>query len=102
MKRVAKSAGDPRGVSNAERRYRKRVPSGLRLILFDRTCVNRAGLGLSRAWSTGSRMYSLLRRSDGAHGARSFADCLAWLSTFRASEPIRELQFWGHGKWGRI
>jgi hypothetical protein len=47
-------------------------------------------------------MYSLLRRSDGAHGARSFADGLAWLSTFRASEPIRELQFWGHGKWGRI
>jgi hypothetical protein len=47
-------------------------------------------------------MYSLLRRSDAAHGARSFTDGLAWLSAFRESEPIAELQFWGHGKWGRI
>jgi hypothetical protein len=47
-------------------------------------------------------MYSLLGRSDGAHGARTFADGLAWLSSFRATEPIAELQFWGHGKWGRI
>jgi hypothetical protein len=64
--------------------------------------VNRTGLGLSRAWSTGSRMYSLMGRSDGAHGARRFSDGLDWLSNFRASEPIAELQFWGHGKWGRI
>src|SRR5258708_2465119 len=84
------------------KRYRRRVSQGLRLILFDRTCQNRAGFGLSRAWSTGSRMYSLLGRSDGVHGARSFADALTWLSSFRATEPIAELQFWGHGKWGRI
>jgi len=64
--------------------------------------VNGAGLGLSRAWSSGSRLYSLLRRSDGAYGARSFAEGLAWASSFRASERIAELQFWGHGKWGRI
>jgi hypothetical protein len=75
---------------------------GLRLILFDRTCVNRAGLGLSRAWSTGSRLYSVLGRCDGHHAAESFTDGLAWLSSFRAAEPVSELQYWGHGKWGRI
>ncbi len=89
-------------MSNVERRYREKVSGGLRLILFDRTCQNRAGIGLSRAWSSGSRWYSLMGRTDGAHGAPSFADGLAWLSTFRASEPIAEVQFWGHGKWGRI
>jgi hypothetical protein len=74
----------------------------LRLILFDRTCINRWGLGLSRAWSSGSRLYAVLGRSDGYHAARSFADGLEWLSDFRSSEPISELQYWGHGKWGRI
>jgi hypothetical protein len=43
-----------------------------------------------------------LRRSDGAYGARNFTDGLAWASSFRPSERIAELQFWGHGKWGRI
>jgi hypothetical protein len=47
-------------------------------------------------------LYSVLGRSDGHHAADSFADGLAWLSTFRSSEPIAELQYWGHGKWGRI
>ena len=98
----AESAGEPRGMSNLAKRYRRGVSAGLRLILFDRTCVNGAGLGLSRAWSSGSRLYSLLRRSDGAYGARNFADGLAWASSFRPSERIAELQFWGHGKWGRI
>jgi hypothetical protein len=75
---------------------------GLRLILFDRTCVGRAGLGLSRAWSSGSRLYALLGRSDGARGVSTFEEGLGWLTAFRATEPIAEVQFWGHGKWGRI
>src|SRR6266542_492984 len=75
---------------------------GLRLILYDRTCVNRTGLGLSRAWSAGSVLYAMLRRSDGAHGARTWEEGLAWLSSFRAEQPIDEVQYWGHGKWGRL
>jgi hypothetical protein len=31
-----------------------------------------------------------------------FEDGLAWLSAVSPSAPIAELQFWGHGKWGRI
>jgi hypothetical protein len=78
------------------------VPAGLRLILFDATCENKLGFGLTRAWSSGSLLYRALGRSDAAHGARTFDDGLHWLSTYRAEEPIAEVQFWGHGKWGRV
>ncbi|HEX9298221.1 MAG TPA: DUF4347 domain-containing protein, partial [Polyangiaceae bacterium] len=78
------------------------MSAGLRLILYDRTCVNRAGLGLTRAWSAGSVLYSVLRRSDGAHGAQNWEEGLEWLSSFRADQPIDEVQYWGHGKWGRL
>jgi hypothetical protein len=78
------------------------MSAGLRLILFDRTCVNRAGLGLSRAWNGGARLYRGLGRADGSFGARSFGEAFRWLSSFRSDRPISELQFWGHGKWGRV
>jgi hypothetical protein len=76
--------------------------TGLRLILFDATCKNRAGFGLTRAWQSGSTLYRALGRSHGARGVTSFDEGLQWLSAHRAGEPIAELQFWGHGKWGRI
>jgi hypothetical protein len=44
----------------------------------------------------------MLGRSDGAYGAESFADALAWLSRFRSDRPVDQVQFWGHGKWGRL
>jgi hypothetical protein len=78
------------------------VATGLRLILYDATCKNRIGLGLTRAWKGGSLLYRALGRSDTAYGARSFDEGLGWLATHRAEEPIAEVQFWGHGKWGRI
>jgi hypothetical protein len=36
---------------------------------------------------------------DAAFGATSFASALDWVVGARA--PIREIQFWGYGKWGR-
>jgi len=78
------------------------VDGGLRLILYDRTCVNRAGLGLTRAWGSGSLLYRALGRVDGAHGTQSLEEGLRWLSTHRTDERIAEVQYWGHGKWGRI
>jgi hypothetical protein len=57
---------------------------------------------LSRAWSAGSGLYAALGRSDAAYGAGSFGEALAWLSTVRKDRPIAEMQFWGHGKWGRL
>lgn len=68
-----------------------------RLVVFDRTQTGRP-VGLSTAWSAGVRLYRGLSRIDGSHGAASWAEALDWV--LGHDEPIAELQFWGHGKWG--
>lgn len=35
-----------------------------------------------------------------AFGATSWDEALAWLA--QAQEPVGELQYWGHGHWGRV
>jgi hypothetical protein len=64
----------------------------VRLLVFDRTCR------LSRIWSAGSRLYRRLGRVDAAQGVASWDEALAWLATH---ERVSEIQYWGHGKWGR-
>ena len=54
---------------------------------------------LTPVWSAGSRLYRMLGRIDAAHGAADWDDAFAWLASH--DEPIREIQYWGHGKWGR-
>jgi hypothetical protein len=74
----------------------------LRLMVFDRTCAGR-GLrpGLSAAWRAGSILYRGLGRLDGSFGVTSWDEAFAWLAAFEPSRPIAEIQYWGHGKWGR-
>lgn len=55
--------------------------------------------GLSPVWATGTRLYRGLRRIDEARGVASWDEALGFLAEQRA--PIREIQYWGHGKWGR-
>ena len=75
----------------------------LRLMVYDRTCVGRRTLvGLSTAWGAGSMLYRGLGRLDGTYGATSWDDAFAWLATFEAPRPIAEIQYWGHGQWGRV
>lgn len=69
-----------------------------RLVLFDKTCV-RGRRGLSPVWGAGTKVYRALRRIDDARGVASWTEALAYLAQQR--EPIREVQYWGHGKWGR-
>jgi hypothetical protein len=71
---------------------------GRRLLVFDGTCVSGAG-GLSPIWSLGSRLYRRLGRIDEARGVSSWGEALDFLSSQIA--PIAEVQYWGHGKWGR-
>jgi len=52
---------------------------------------------LGRVWAAGARLYRARGWIDGAHGAASWRDALAWLG---ARDGIAELQYWGHGKWG--
>ena len=69
----------------------------MRALVYDRTCVARIG-GMSRIWATGSALYRRLGRIDAAAGVASWDEALAWLAALPA--PVRELQYWGHGKWG--
>lgn len=71
---------------------------GSRLLVYDSTCV-RHGFGLSTAWSLGASLYRGLGRLDGARGVTSWEEALRWLE--RQRDPIAEVQYWGHGKWGR-
>ena len=74
----------------------------LRLVVFDATQRRRPPKALGLSWQYGTLLYRALGRVDAAYGATSFADALAWLASHDASRSIGEIQFWGHGKWGRI
>lgn len=74
----------------------------LRLMVYDRTCVKNRGLGLSSAWSVGANLYRRLGRFDATRGVRSWHEAITWLASFEASRPIAEIQYWGHGRWGRV
>jgi hypothetical protein len=43
-------------------------------------------------------VYRALRRIDARRGVSSWDEALQWVAA--APEPIEELQYWGHGKWG--
>jgi hypothetical protein len=69
----------------------------MRAIVYDKTCVKTRG-SLSPIWAAGARMYKGLGRADAIQGVASWDEALTWLGTQR--EPIDEIQYWGHGKWG--
>jgi hypothetical protein len=60
-----------------------------------------APVGLSTAWGAGSVLYRGLGRLDGTFGATSWDEALEWLARYEPSRPIAEIQYWGHGQWGR-
>lgn len=53
---------------------------------------------MSTVWAAGASLYRGLGRIDAACGVSSWDEALTWLATHH--EPIDELQYWGHGKWG--
>jgi hypothetical protein len=71
----------------------------LRLVVYDATQRARPPRWLGRAWHIGSAFYRLQGAVDATFAAHTFESAFAWLE--RTKDPIRELQFWGHGKWGR-
>jgi hypothetical protein len=78
------------------------MAEALRLVVFDATQRQRPPKALGLSWQYGTLLYRALGRVDAAYGATSFADALAWLAQHDTSRSIGEVQFWGHGKWGRI
>ena len=75
--------------------------SALRLLVYDRTCARR-GVGLSTVWATGAALYRRLGRVDAIHGASSWRDALSWLASHGSGRAVGEIQFWGHGRWGKV
>ena len=72
----------------------------VRLLIFDNTCRGQDGrLPLTWAWSGGQHLFRGMRWLDGSRGVDSWEEALTWLA--QQTEPIAEVQFWGHGRWGR-
>jgi hypothetical protein len=69
----------------------------VRIVVYDRTCVHKPN-PLTYAWRSGTWLYRALGRVDRVRGVASWDEALAWLAAL--DEPIDELQYWGHGKWG--
>lgn len=80
---------------------REPVSNPLRLLVYDATQRERPPRALGASWQVGSYLYRGLGRIDAALGARSFDEAFAWLAAYQPDRAIGELQFWGHGKWGR-
>lgn len=79
------------------------MSNGLRILIFDDTCrTSRFGVGLTHSWIAGAKLYGTLGRFDHARGVQSWPDALQWLAELEAERPIAEVQFWGHGKWGKL
>jgi uncharacterized protein DUF4347 len=70
----------------------------MRVVVYDKTCVGFRGRGLSPVWFTGAQLFRALRRVDAVHGVATWDEALTWLGSQR--EPLDEIQYWGHGKWG--
>jgi hypothetical protein len=81
---------------------RPRSNGGLRLLVFDKTCVGRVLPGLSAAWQAGSVLYRALGRLDAAFGATNWDEALGWIAGYEPTRLIEEIQYWGHGKWGCV
>ncbi len=76
------------------------MAAGRRLLVYDRTCTRPPFL--TQSWVAGALIARVRGRLDAAYGARDWASALDWLASTDADAPIAEIQFWGHGKWGRI
>jgi len=72
-------------------------------MVYDATCTGRgARPGLSDAWFAGGYLYQALGRFDRTWGARSWDEALGWLVEVEPTRAVGEIQYWGHGNWGRV
>jgi hypothetical protein len=71
-------------------------------VVFDATQLSRPPRALGASWHAGALLYRSMGYVDATFGARSFAEALDWALRTARDRPIGELQYWGHGKWGRI
>jgi hypothetical protein len=93
--------GSVEAVARDVSRYHGPMSDGLRLMVFDSTCVHPAArLGLTTTWQVGARLYGALGRIDAWRGVTSWTEALCWLAETHPGQPIAEVQYWGHGHFG--
>ena len=57
--------------------------------------------GLSSAWKAGATLYRALGRIDASRGVRNWREALTFLTEHGGDAKIGEVQFWGHGTFGK-
>jgi hypothetical protein len=77
------------------------VTKPLRILVFDATQLAKKPPGLGLSWRAGSVLYRALGRIDASFPARDWTNAFDWLARVAPDRPIGEVQYWGHGKWGR-
>lgn len=75
------------------------MASPLRLVVFDKTQTQPPFL--TQSWQVGSAIGRLRGHIDAVYAAESWRDALQWLGEVEHDREIAEVQYWGHGKWGR-
>lgn len=78
------------------------MSEALRLVVYDATQRFKKPLGLGLSWTLGGPLYRALGRVDAWFGATDFASAFDWLARYPGGREIGEIQYWGHGKWGRV
>jgi hypothetical protein len=76
------------------------VRTSQRLLIYDAVPWRGERL-LRKAWATGAPLYQRLGYVDAAFGAQDWVSALDWLVSRAGMGSIAEVQFWGHGKWGK-
>lgn len=97
---MSRSDGDVNPPAEARDALRFTQVTPLRLMIHDQSCRGRWGIGLTRAWSAGGRLYGALGRLDHHAGFGDWPSALRWLAEVEPERPIGEIQLWCHGKWG--
>jgi hypothetical protein len=58
--------------------------------------------GLSAIWRAGATTYRALGRLDRACGVASWDEAARFVEDATKDDPLEELQYWGHGRFGRV
>jgi hypothetical protein len=75
-------------------------------MIYDNTTIEDGwnGFGsdaLAYTWFAGGRLYRWSRWLDKCNGVTSWENGLDWLIKEGRKEPISQIQYWGHGSWGK-
>ncbi len=74
----------------------------MRILIYDRDCEGPgATRWLSRSFAIGAKLFGRARFFDAVIPSRSWAQALRATLDAADHHAIDEIQFWGHGKWGR-